>query len=72
MRFEIQLKNTKRGIQCFERLGMLYHENGTKNLSITPACTLFTSAGVIPYVTNDLLRFITNLPNITEIPLSTM
>jgi len=44
MRFEIQ-KSTKRGIECFERLGALYHEKGTSNKTITPSCTLYTSYG---------------------------
>ncbi len=38
MRFEIQ-KSTKRGIEYFERLGALYHEKGTTNKTLTPACT---------------------------------
>ena len=33
---------------------------------------LFASAGCIPYVTNDLLKNISNLPNIVEIPLASM
>jgi hypothetical protein len=37
MRFEVQ-KHAKRGIEHLERLGVLHHENGTKNSSITPAC----------------------------------
>jgi|LakMenEpi03Aug12_release.lakeMendotaPanAssembly.Ray.scaffolds.fasta_scaffold6690268_1 hypothetical protein len=44
MRFEIQ-KSTKRGIEYFERLGALYHEKGTTNKTLTPACTLYTSSG---------------------------
>lgn len=71
MRFEIQ-KHTKRGIDCLEKLGILHHENAAKSTTPTPTCTLFTSTGCIPYITNDLLKYIPNLPNITEIPLQTM
>lgn len=44
MRFEIQ-KHTKRGIDCFERLGKLYAESETKQAVKTPSCTLFLSSG---------------------------
>ena len=71
MRFEVQ-KHTKRGIECLEKLGILHHENGTKNMTMTPACTLFASTGCIPYITSDLLKYIPNLPNMTEIPFTTM
>jgi hypothetical protein len=45
MRFEIH-KNTKRGFDCFERLGNLYHENELKSLTRTPTCTTVLSAGI--------------------------
>lgn len=44
MRFEIQ-KSTKRGIECFERLGVLYHEKESTNKTSTPTCTVYTSSG---------------------------
>ena len=44
MRFEVQ-KHSKRGIDCLERLGMLYHEKGSANTTQTPMCTLYTSNG---------------------------
>lgn len=69
MKFEIQ-KSTKRGIECFERLGALYHEKGTTTTkTLTPACTLYTSSGCVPHVTNDLLKFVNYVPNIIEVPL---
>lgn len=71
MRFEIQ-KHTKRGIECFEKLGKLYKDNEAKNLVKTPTCTLFLSTGCIPYISNDLLKFLNHIPNIAEIPFTTM
>ena len=44
MRFEVN-KHTKRGIDCLERLGKLYHDNEAKSSILTPTCTLFLSAG---------------------------
>lgn len=72
MRFEIQ-KSTKRGIECFERLGILYHEKNAKNSRTpTPTCTLYTSSGCVPHITNDLIKYINNVPNILEVPLPSM
>lgn len=93
MRFEVQ-KSTKRSIECFERLGVLYHEKETNNKTFTPTCTLYTSSGnfnivyystcfifkvknfslkgCVPHVSNDLLKYISHVPNLVEVPLPTM
>jgi len=46
MRFEIQ-KQTKRGLECLERLGRIYHEKErlSAEFTTTPSCTLYLSTG---------------------------
>jgi hypothetical protein len=70
MRFEVY-KNTKRGIDCFERLGKIYYENNEKTI-LTPTCTLFMPSGCVPFVTNDLLKHVNHVPLTAEIPFSSM
>lgn len=49
---------------------MLYHAaDSAKSQTKTPSCTLYASSGVVPFITNDLLKHIPNLPNIVEVPL---
>jgi hypothetical protein len=70
MRFEV-CKSTKRGIECFERLGKLHYEND--KVVHTPACTLYMPSGCVPFVTNDLLfRHVNHLPKVAEVPFSTL
>jgi hypothetical protein len=71
MRFEVQ-KSTKRGIECLERLGVLYHEKEVNHSTPTPTCTLYTPSACVPHITGDLLQHIHNAPNLIEIPLPTM
>lgn len=68
MKFEVQ-KHTRKGIECIERLGKLTRD---KHEITTPTCTLFLSAGCVPFVTNDLLKHVKNIPKIIEVSLSTL
>jgi hypothetical protein len=70
MRFEV-CKSTRRGLECFERLGKLHYEN--EKAIQTPSCTLYMPSGCVPFVTNDLIfRHVNHLPQIAEVPFSTI
>ena len=69
MRFEV-CKSTKRGIDYFEKLGKLYYEND--RVALTPCCTFYMPSGCVPFVTSDLLKHVNHLPNIAEIPFSSL